>query len=395
MKIALITGDEPHYQLGLVSGLAGQNLDIDVIGGDSLQSAWSFRHERVQFKNLRGTIDPQSSIFRKLTEVLVYYFRLCVYTAKTDSVIFHIQWPYKFVYFDRTLLNVVYKTFGKRIVFTAHNVDREARDGRNSPLNRFTLWLHYHLVDHIIVHTDKMKADLVAGFRVKESKVSVIPHGINSTVPQTSIGREDARKMLCIKSDEHVILFFGLIDRYKGLDYLVEALALLKRDKFQVKLIIAGKVKECPEYWEFIQSTIDKEILVEQVILDLRHIPDDSVEVYFKAADVLVMPYRAIFQSGVLFLSYRFGLPVIAADVGSLKEDMIEGRTGFIAKAQNADDLAKKILSYFSSNLYKALEHTRKDIQAFASAKYSWSGIGAQTQKLYSQVLAQKARFFN
>ncbi len=76
-------------------------------------------------------------------------------------------------------------------------------------------------------------------------------------------------------------------------------------------------------------------------------IPDDETEVYFKAADVLVLPYRHIYQSGVLFLGYSFGLPVLAADVGALKEDIVEGKTGFVFRPEDPADLAETIARLF------------------------------------------------
>ncbi len=93
-----------------------------------------------------------------------------------------------------------------------------------------------------------------------------------------------------------------------------------------------------------------------RVLLRADFIPDDETEVYFKAADVLVLPYRHIYQSGVLFLGHSFGLPVLAADVGSLKDDIVEGKTGFVFRPEDPVDLAKTIERYFASDLYAELE---------------------------------------
>jgi glycosyltransferase involved in cell wall biosynthesis len=119
-------------------------------------------------------------------------------------------------------------------------------------------------------------------------------------------------------------------------------------------------------------------------------VPDADTEIYFKAADVLVLPYTHIFQSGVLFLSYNFGLPVIASDVGSLKEDIIEGKTGFVCKPRDPVDLSKCIETYFSSELYRELEMRRQDIKDFAAQKYSWTTVGEITESVYKKLLAQR-----
>jgi D-inositol-3-phosphate glycosyltransferase len=344
------------------------------------------RDPAVSFRNIYGTLKPGSSVFRKMRQLLTSYLGLMRYAATTDSRLFHIQWPYKFEFFDRTLLNLYYKALGKKLVFTAHNVDQDARDGTRSWSNQISLRFLYRIVDHVIVHTNLMKTQVVDGFGIKAAKVSVIPHGVMSTVPESSIGRLDARQRLGLRPDEGVLLFFGLVSPYKGLEHLVSALGQLRANGRKYLLLIAGRIKECPEYWESIQQLIAQHQLSDQVRTELRHIPDDEVEIYFKAADVLVMPYNNIFQSGVLFLAYRFGLPVIAANVGSMGEDVISGTTGFVFRAKDSNDLARTIEGFFSSPLYKELETRRQTIRDYAFERYSWTRIGELTNLVYKSV---------
>ena len=101
----------------------------------------------------------------------------------------------------------------------------------------------------------------------------------------------------------------------------------------------------------------------------------------FKAADVLILPYTHVFQSGVLFLGYSFGLPAIAADVGTLKEEIIEGQTGFVFKPQDSSDLASKIDEYFKSELFRNLETRRAEIKAYANERYSWDKVAADNNE--------------
>src|ERR1700741_754476 len=103
-----------------------------------------------------------------------------------------------------------------------------------------------------------------------------------------------------------------------------------------------------------------------QVLLKADFIPDGETEVYFKAADVLVLPYRHIYQSGVLFLGHSFGLPVLAADVGSLKDEIVEGETGFVFRREDPVDLTRAIETYFSSDLFSNLGARRRDIRDYA-----------------------------
>ena len=125
----------------------------------------------------------------------------------------------------------------------------------------------------------------------------------------------------------------------------------------------------------------------DRVIEKIEYVPDEETELYFKAADVLILPYTHVFQSGVLFLGYSFGLPAIAADVGTLKEEIIEGETGFVFKPQDSSDLARKIDKYFKSELFRNLEARRAEIKAYANERYSWDKVATITTAVYSDLL--------
>src|SRR5208283_3582013 len=121
------------------------------------------------------------------------------------------------------------------------------------------------------------------------------------------------------------------------------------------------------EYWSGLLAKINHCAARGKMVLKIEYVPDAETELYFKAADVLVLPYTHILQSGVLFLGYSFGLPVIATDVGSLKEEIIEGKTGFLFPAKDSAALSKVIETYFSSDLYKDLENRRREILDYAN----------------------------
>ena len=125
-----------------------------------------------------------------------------------------------------------------------------------------------------------------------------------------------------------------------------------------------------------------------RVITRIEYVPDDDTEIYFKAADILVLPYTHVFQSGVLFLAYNFGLPVIAADVASMKEDIVEGETGYVFEPRNGEDLADKIETYFASPLYATLSEARPRIRQYAAERYSWAKVAAMTNSIYHTVIA-------
>jgi len=390
MKVALIKGGggETYYELGLLSGLISQGISVDFIGSDYLKNSDILKNENVNFLNLRGDQNPNAPIKKKIFRILYYYLRLMKYAKKTDAKIFHIQWMEKFIYFDRTLLNIYYKILGKKLIFTAHNVNSGVRDGNDNIINRLTLRFMYKIVDHIIVHTDKMKNQLIDDFNIKKEKVSVIPYGINNIVPISQLTKTEAKKKLHLKDNEKVILFFGNIAPYKGLEYLLLAIANLKKKYTDFKLIIAGRIdnKDAAMYWKSLEKIIEKNNLEHHIIYKNNFIPNEEIEIFYKSADVLILPYKYVYQSGVLFLSYAFGLPVIATDVGTLREDIVEGKTGYVCKPEDPEDLAEKIDLYFNSDLYRNLEANRNKIIEYANEKYSWGKIGEETNIIYKSL---------
>src|SRR5207253_2127852 len=194
------------------------------------------------------------------------------------------------------------------------------RDSNDSSLIRLSLRLQYNFCHHIFVHTERMRSELVSDFRIPKSKVSVIPFGINNTVPNTALSTEEAKQQTGVNSGDKALLFFGNIAPYKGLEYLISAFsALLSKDR-SYRLIIAGRPKGSEKYSKQIQQAIARSGIRDRIIQRIVYIPDELTELYFKAADVLILPYTHVFQSGVLFLGYSFGLPAIAADVGTLRE---------------------------------------------------------------------------
>lgn len=388
VKVALLTGgDDKPYVLGFVQALTSEGVLIDVIGSDELEVTELLRNRRVNFLNLRGDQSSDASLKSKAYRIIHYYLRLLRYTVSAQPNIFHILWNNKFEVFDRTLLILYYKLMGKYVVLTAHNVNIRSRDGTDNWLNRCTLRIQYQLVDHIFVHTRKMKTEMVDAFGVAEDKVSVIPFGINNTVQSTDMASAKAKRTLGIADSDRTLLCYGQIAPYKGLDYLIAALAELLKGDGSYRLIIAGKPKWNQTYWNQIKEQIRDNGVQHRIIEKIEHVPDEETELYFKAADVLVLSYKQVFQSGVLFLGYYFGLPAIVTDVGPLKEQVVEGETGLVAKPHDSRDLARTIEKFFSSELFRELESRRARIREYASEQYSWSKVAAITTKVYSNLL--------
>jgi glycosyltransferase involved in cell wall biosynthesis len=386
-SVALLTGgaDRP-YAYGLSTALVSKGVTLDFIGSDDLDFPEFHGRPEVNFLNVHGVQRPGASFVKKITRHAACYGRLVFYAATAKPTIFHILWNNRFQFIDRTLLLLYYRLLRKQIVLTAHNVNQARRDGNDTRLNRATLHAQYRLADHIFVHTEKMKLELVEEFHVPPVRITVIPFGINNSVPNTHLAPAEAKRKLGLREGKKALLFFGRIRPSKGLEYLIAAFRenLARPDDYQ--LIIAGRPDKCEEYWNAIQETIDDDVRRGRIVLRAENIPDDETEVYFKAADVLVLPYRDIFQSGVIFLGYNFGLPVLATDVGSLKDEIVEGKTGFVCKPEDPVSLASTIERYFGSDLYRELNSRRKEIRDYATKRHSWDVVSQMTIDVYDSL---------
>jgi glycosyltransferase involved in cell wall biosynthesis len=184
----------------------------------------------------------------------------------------------------------------------------------------------------------------------------------------TSFGEKlpktEARKKLGISNDDHIVLFFGLIRKYKGLDLLLEAFKELK-SKSEIKLIIAG------EFYEDKQPYLDLINLYgiqNQVILHDKFIPNEEVRFYFSAADLVALPYRSATQSGVTQVSFHFEVPTLVTNVGGLGEIIPDKVAGYVVEP-NGLAIADGINDYFENHRIEAYtEGMKKEKQ-----KYDWS----------------------
>jgi glycosyltransferase involved in cell wall biosynthesis len=387
IAVALLTGgsDRP-YVFGLMTSIISKGATLDLIGSDELDFPEFRSQPGVNFLNLRGSHRQNASVVSKVFRLSMYYVKLIRYAATAKPRIFHILWNNKFEFFDRTLLMLYYRLLGKKIVFTVHNVNAGRRDSNDTRLNRLTLRSQYRLAHHIFVHTEKMKLELVEEFGVQPARITVIPFGINNFAPNTNLTPGDAKQRLGIRKDEKTILFFGRITPYKGLEYLVAAFRELQARCEDYRLIIAGRLENSESYWKAIREDISKDVQRGRVLLRADFIPEEETEVYFKAADVLVLAYTDIYQSGVLFLGHSFGLPVVAADVGSFRDEIVEGKTGFVFRSKDPVDLARAIEQYFASDLYADLNSRRGEIRDYATERHSWDVVGQTTMTVYADL---------
>lgn len=384
MNISVFNGTgQVDYMYGLVSGLANNEADhIDVLDVDLTSDLFS-DYKNVRYIPVFRVLPRNSSFLKKFYNLIRYYLLQIWFLISQKPRVVHFQWLDRKILVDRLVLPTMARLFGHTVVLTVHNINAAKRDNRDNAFNRFTLRYLYNTAHLLIVHTPQSKAELMKEFPVKESKIAIIKHGMNNRVMQRGISREEARMHFGLKSEEKVVLFFGNIDYYKGLDLLVDSLLLLPEEFRQnLKVLIAGNSKY-PDYTGPVIEKTKSPELKDCVISRIGYIPDEEVEYYFTAADCIVLPYRNIYQSGVVFMAYTFGLPLLAADVGNFRNDVPAGKAGYLFESGNTGDLSKTILKYFESEMYHNLDSTRKALKDWAWDNYSWDVIGNDTKNAY------------
>jgi glycosyltransferase involved in cell wall biosynthesis len=174
---------------------------------------------------------------------------------------------------------------------------------------------------------------------------------------------------------------FGLVREYKGLKILLEAFAKIVGRKEHCKLLIAGDFLEREKKDYFVCIDVINKTRKSIFVVD-EYIPDNEVEKYFAACDIVVLPYLSATQSGVVQLAYGFKKPVAVTSVGGLPEAVIDGETGCIVPPHNADALADAVIAFFDS---PDKERFTKNIEK-ETYKYSWDRMTETVEELYAEI---------
>jgi glycosyltransferase involved in cell wall biosynthesis len=224
-------------------------------------------------------------------------------------------------------------------------------------------------VDAFITMSDKVMTDLKLFAPTKPTQL--VAHPLYDNFGE-KVSKEEARLKLGIKNEELILLFFGFIRKYKGLDLLLNAMKIIKNSKFNIKnskLLIAGEFYEDRKVYD---EQIEKLDLQESLILHTDFIPDSEVKYYLCAADVVVQPYKNATQSGVTPLAYHFEKPMIVTNVGGLPSLVPNNKVGLIAEP-NAESIAEKIIDYFTKGEAYFLPHLIEEKKKFTWSKMTTS----------------------
>ena len=210
----------------------------------------------------------------------------------------------------------------------------------------FDTWLtRYFLgvVDYFVVMSKSVESDLLKLYPGALHRYS--PHPIYDIFGD-HMDKADARRCLGITANK-VILYFGYIRRYKGLDILIEATGRMKR---QMEDFVVLAVGECYNNENIYRNAVQEKNLSDVFDLRMNFIPDKAVATYFSAADIVGLPYKSATQSGIVPIAYHFNKPVLVTDVGGLPEIISHGQVGYVVEANNPKAVADALVDFFEND---------------------------------------------
>jgi glycosyltransferase involved in cell wall biosynthesis len=334
-----------------------------------------------------GTKEKKDETFKinlnetvKVRELLAWYdpFSWIRAGLSIRSKIVHFHWWtfYLFpVFFTVVLCS---KLRRKKIVCTVHNV----LGHESGILDRVLTKLIFRLPAHFIVPSKSNRNQMQEFFKVEKEKISVIPLGPYNFYKDEVIEKNMARAKLSLSRDDKIILCFGNIRKYKGIDVLIKALVKVKKEVHRVKLMIVGKNWID---WQPFQNLIGKYNLNNDIITHLNYVPSAEVKYYFFACDLVVLPYLKFEgQSGPGNIALAFGKPPVVSNVGGLPELVKDENV--VVNSANMEELANVIVNVLkNSDFRKKLESDSKQL----AKEHSWDVVAERTTELYNLILKQ------
>ncbi len=250
-----------------------------------------------------------------------------------------------------------------KIAALCHNVLPHERNFLDVPLSKF----FFGITDYQITLSEKVVTDLRK--LIKNPNYKTLFHPIYDNFG-AAVNKTDAREKLGLNAEDKIILFFGFVRKYKGLDVLLRSAAVLKK-RLDFKLLVAGEFYDNKnEYLKIIEELA----LRDNVIIHDDFIPSDEVKYWFSAADVVALPYKSATQSGIVQMAYNFGKPVVATDVGGLGEMIKNGANGFVVPPNDPQAFADALYKFYEE---KSEDKFSANVKVDAE-KYSWEKFASE-----------------
>ena len=267
---------------------------------------------------------------------------------------------------------------GSKITLTVHDLlPHDTGDGYRKTFDQL-----YRMVDGIICHSDHIKTRLELEFSVPEEKVAVIPHGpFFYDLPPT--GLKSTLQSFAVEPSEVLVLWQGIIFPYKGIDLLLRAWEQVEAQTDDACLVIAGT--GAPEFLDQIRGQV-KELGLKRVRLHFRFISTEELVALYRAADVVVYPYRAITTSGALATGLALGKTIIASALPVFRELLINGENALLVNPQDSDELACALMKLTQDSSLR--EQLAGKVREMNFGDQTWTLIANKTLQAYERVLS-------
>jgi|GEM_PF-92169 len=273
---------------------------------------------------------------------------------------------------------------GSKVIFLCHNVEEHERGdgGLTGWLKQFLTRSVLQKGDGFILHSRRQERQLAWLLKKKTAPTVVSPHPLYHVFNKNRYTSSSAREVLGIPPGQKVILFFGFIRKYKGLETLLKAMPIVKAYDRGILLLIVGEVWRGERYYQDYVRLIKELGIEENTRFINRYVPNEEVELYFKASDFVVLPYTDGSASGILQIAYGMDRPVVATDI-SVFEDVVEdGKTGLLVPPRDERRLAEAIVKMYTEGYIPRME---EEVRQYKK-RFEWSVMVKRiTQFLDSQ----------
>jgi glycosyltransferase involved in cell wall biosynthesis len=388
MKIAFIEpvgghGGQDYYDFGLCQALGLLGNDVTLFTCDETPAPPD--NSRFKVRRTYDKIYGKDPIF---VRGIRYLWGSCKSIGSARCAATQIC---HFYYFRIGLLELftvlLAKILGMKVIITANDIVPFIALLTNPAVERLTYWL----ADGIVAHNRVSKRELQRVIGLDSGKISIVPHGNYISSIKKRLTKNDARELIALPGNAKILLFFGRIKGEKGVDVLFESFKRVSVEFPEAVLVVAGIARKADlDKYPGINNLLADLNRTKNCIPRIEFIPRDDVDAYYAAADMVILPYKRIYLSGVLLMAMSHGKVVIASDLDAMKEVITDNENGLLFKNGDVNALTEKIV-YALRNpdlleilSRKALEHMQNE--------YGWDTVGKKMNDCYLHIAPRHRR---
>jgi len=319
-----------------------------------------------------GVLGRAANLLRHLYN----FFALTAFLVPLRDCVIHYQWHLSRFFVAHLML---VRLFQGNLAYTAHN----AFSHNDGPMWHGYFGKVYGIVDRVITLTQYTKGEILSRLPGLEGKISVVPLGNSGSLVK---GCEERIFGGC-----SVVLFFGLIRKYKGLEVLLDAFNTVAEKCPAARLVVAGSITEKGMALRDYEGILRPDARSRTMFVT-RYINAGDIPLYFRSADVVALPYVTASQSGVTQLAFSFGKPVVASRVGGLPEQVDDGKSGYLVRPGDPAELAEAVLKLLNDPAKAAAMGAYA--KRVSDTRFGWDNIARQTIGVYEAGAGKSASRF-